>query len=331
MKKLRYAAAALIAALGFMSQPAHAADTTPTRVYVYLANAHHNPNTVTTTCGENNKPLVHTAVYNDHPGATGPETVKIYREVGGLGNYQNWPAVAGPYTIPIGGHQDVTLAYGPNYNAVAIPAENDPNGNPYTFPKYPIDFFTMASTGTADNSQLFAPGTIGQDNYEYPAAPKDCTPPLPPPPNPCGAKPPVNSAAATVTPSCPPCPTPSTTPPVIVKAPVASNSTATSKNDEPDCDKDDKCSPCPTPSTVPPTSASSSPSGTPTTVATGTPTPTDPATTLNTQPKPSSSATPSGPTLAHTGASVAIPATAALLLILAGAGVFLYARTARRH
>lgn len=323
MRKLRAVAVALGIALGLMTQSAHAAETTP-HVGIYLGSTFRT--TVTVNCVDGLK-QVHTALYDDHfvPSTLNtPERVKIYRVTGLPGiDFANWQQVWGDVNgtvIQPNTPVPVTIPYGPTYMAVAV-AEGDNFS----------DFWTKLSAKppTADNSMLFPPGTVGKEKYQYPDSPGDCQ--VPPPPNPCDVKPPVKSITAPVNLPCPPCPTKTTTPPLTIKAPPAPNGTATSKNDEPDCDKDDPCTPCPTPTTTPPTSTSSSPSSTPTTVPTTQPTDPTGTTTMPTTLRPSASSTPSGPTLAHTGASVAVPATGALLLLAVGAGLFFYARTARRH
>lgn len=300
----KLAAVAVGVALALAGGTAHA--TTPkTVVRVYLANDTRNPNLVTTTC-TGGKPTVNTVVFNDNPAATGPEIVQIYKEVGALSNYPNWPVVVGPYLIPLGHGLHVALPYGPTYNAVAIPAGNDPKtGKPYTFPKTPNDFFTMAIAGTADNSQLFPPNSPPQlTTYEYPAAPIDCTQPTGTPTTSPTTKNCDNGSPDETCPS--PCPT-VTTPPVLKAVTVPT------------------CPPTSTSSTQPSTSSPPTVPNSNTAPPTGTQTFT---------PLPSSSSTspsPTGPTLAHTGASVVPLATGAVLLGAAGVGLVVGSRRLRRH
>jgi len=229
----RFAAAlALALALLFAAPGANAAAVV--HLGVYLENNNHNPGTVTVSCGQSG-PVLHTALFNDHPGNNVAETAVIYREPAnpssGLG-----VQVFGPVDIPLGGSVPVTLPYIPGaaWNAIAV-AKGDP------LPATLSDLIArlVASPPTADNSQLLPSG--------YPSkGPADCPTPTPTPttsttgPNcdngdksevcPTGTPTPTPSKTQSATPSATTSGTPSATPSTTFggqQLPVASPTTPT--------------------------------------------------------------------------------------------------------
>lgn len=143
-----------------------------------LRDAGNNPHLVYTSCGDDNRALIHTVLYNDHGGPD--ETVTVYLEPNngsGLNTLgipvQNAQAAPSPIDIPAGGHVAITLPY-ENGNAVFDAVAVAQGG---TIPTTTQQLAAAETAKTADNSQLFPPGKGTNGKYEYAIAPTACTPP----------------------------------------------------------------------------------------------------------------------------------------------------------
>lgn len=173
---------------GAATAHATAQTTNPPTIFMLdtLRDAGNNPHLVYTSCGDDNRALIHTVLYNDHGGPD--ETVVVYLEPNngsGLNTLgvpvQNAQAIPSPIDIPAGGHVAITLPFENGsavFDAVAVAKGG-------TMPTTAQELEAAETAKTADNSQLFAPGSGTNGKYEYPAAPTACTPPPwhPCPPN----------------------------------------------------------------------------------------------------------------------------------------------------
>lgn len=279
-----------------------------------LRDAGNNPHLVSTSCGDDGRALIHTVLYNDHGGPD--ETVVVFLEpnpgVGGLGvPVQNNQPSPSPIDIPAGGHVAITLPFENGsavFDAVAVAKGS-------TMPTSTSELAADETAKTADNSQLFYPGGGTNGKYEYPAAPKACTPP---PWHPCPPNWPIDQYPVIQT--CP----------VYVPPPPPTTHPSTTPSTHP--------------STKPTTKPSTQPSVTHSTTVTSAPPTTKPVTATSTKPtelpttpQSTSSATSAGTalsttaaaSLAHTGGSSSTPLIAASL-VLGLSGVILVAVGKRR-
>lgn len=294
---------------GAATAHATAQTTNPPTIFMLdtLRDAGNNPHLVYTSCGDDNRALIHTVLYNDHGGPD--ETVVVYLEPNsgsGLNTLgvpvQNAQAVPSPIDIPAGGHVAITLPFENGsavFDAVAVAKGG-------TVPTTAQELEAAEAAKTADNSQLFAPGAGTNGKYEYPAAPTGCTPP---PWHPCPPNWPIDLYPVIQT-----CPVYVPPPPPVTHPTTSQPSTH--------------------PTTTHPTSKPSThPSTTHTTATTTTPpkpvthTSTTPSETPRqvtgtadaTSPPVASLSTTAAASLAHTGGSSSTPlVVAALLLIVTG-------------
>jgi hypothetical protein len=297
---------------------AHATAQTPTKTPTIfmldtLRDAGNNPHLVYTSCGDDNRALIHTVLYNDHGGPD--ETVVVYLEPSASGlntlgvPVQNAQAIPSPIDIPAGGHAAITLPFENGsavFDAVAVAKGG-------TVPTTAQQLEAAETAKTADNSQLFAPGSGTNGKYEYPAAPTGCTPP---PWHPCPPNWPIDLYPVIQT--CP-----------VYVPPVTQPSTS---------------QPSTHPTTHPTTKPSTSPSITHTTTAATTPpkpvthTSTMPSETPQrvtgtadaTSPPVTALSTTAAASLAHTGGSSSTPLIVAALLLIVTGGTLMVAGLRKR-
>jgi hypothetical protein len=274
-----------------------------------LRDATNNPHLVTTSCDDQNLAVIHTVLYNDHGGPD--ETVVVFLEpnpgVGGLGvPVQNDQPSPTPIDIPAGGHVAITLPFENGsavFDAVAV-AKGD------TMPTSTSELEADETAKTADNSQLFAPGSGTNGKFEYPAAPKACTPP---PWHQCPPNWPIDLYPVIQT--CPvylPPPPPTSTQPPTHPSTTPSTHPSTHPTTKPSTH----------PSTTHTTSATTAPTTKPVAVTSTKPTelPTTPVSTTSSTATVTTLSTTAAASLAHTGATSKTPLLfLALFLALAGA------------
>jgi hypothetical protein len=275
-----------------------------------LRDATNNPHLVTTSCDDQNLAVIHTVLYNDHGGPD--ENVVVFLEpnpgVGGLGvPVQNDQPSPTPIDIPAGGHVAITLPFENGsavFDAVAVAKGG-------TMPTSTSELEADETAKTADNSQLFAPGSGTNGKFEYPAAPKACTPPpwhQCPPNWPIDLYPVIQTCPVYVPPP-PPSTHPSTTPSAT---PSSHPSTHPTTN------------PSTHPSTTHTTSVTTAPTTKPVAVTSTKPTelPTTPVSTTSSTATVTTLSTTAAASLAHTGTTSKTPLVVlALFLALAGAAL----------